>query len=31
MTGNAAVNQHMIAINQQLGYQLLEPPGSPTR
>jgi RimJ/RimL family protein N-acetyltransferase len=27
VTGNAAVNQHMIAINQQLGYELLEPPG----
>src|ERR1700729_601022 len=27
VTGNAAVNQHMIAINQELGYQLLEPPG----
>jgi GNAT superfamily N-acetyltransferase len=27
ITGNAAVNQHMIAINQELGYQLLEPPG----
>jgi RimJ/RimL family protein N-acetyltransferase len=27
ITGNAAVNEHMIAINQQLGYELLEPPG----
>jgi len=27
MTGNAAVNEHMIAINRQLGYELLEPPG----
>jgi GNAT superfamily N-acetyltransferase len=27
VTGNAAVNQHMIAINQQLGYELLDPPG----
>ena len=27
MTGNAAVNEHMIAINEQLGYELLEPPG----
>jgi GNAT superfamily N-acetyltransferase len=27
ITGNAAVNQHMIAINQELGYELLEPPG----
>jgi len=27
ITGNAAVNQHMISINQQLGYELLEPPG----
>src|SRR5580692_618215 len=27
VTGNAAVNQHMIAINEQLGYELLEPPG----
>jgi GNAT superfamily N-acetyltransferase len=27
ITGNAAVNQHMIAINEQLGYELLEPPG----
>jgi RimJ/RimL family protein N-acetyltransferase len=26
ITGNAAVNQHMIAINEQLGYELLEPP-----
>jgi len=26
VTGNAAVNQHMIAINEQLGYELLEPP-----
>jgi GNAT superfamily N-acetyltransferase len=26
VTGNAAVNQHMIAINDQLGYELLEPP-----
>jgi GNAT superfamily N-acetyltransferase len=25
VTGNAAVNQHMIAINDQLGYRLLEP------
>jgi GNAT superfamily N-acetyltransferase/RimJ/RimL family protein N-acetyltransferase len=25
VTGNAAVNQHMIAINEALGYQLLEP------
>ena len=25
VTGNAAVNQHMIAINDQLGYELLEP------
>jgi GNAT superfamily N-acetyltransferase len=25
VTGNAAVNQHMIAINEQLGYELLEP------
>jgi RimJ/RimL family protein N-acetyltransferase len=25
ITGNAAVNQWMIAINQQLGYELLEP------
>ena len=27
VTGNAAVNQHMIAINEELGYELLEPPG----
>jgi len=27
MTGNAAVNKHMIAINKQLGYELLEPLG----
>jgi len=26
VTGNAAVNQHMIAINEQLGYEPLEPP-----
>jgi GNAT superfamily N-acetyltransferase len=26
VTGNAAVNRHMIAINDQLGYELLEPP-----
>src|SRR3984957_14255282 len=26
VTGNAAVNRHMIAINEQLGYELLEPP-----
>jgi GNAT superfamily N-acetyltransferase/RimJ/RimL family protein N-acetyltransferase len=26
VTGNAAVNQHMISINQELGYELLEPP-----
>jgi RimJ/RimL family protein N-acetyltransferase len=25
VTGNAAVNRHMIAINDQLGYELLEP------
>ena len=25
VTGNAAVNQHMIAINEELGYELLEP------
>ncbi|HEY0937322.1 MAG TPA: GNAT family N-acetyltransferase [Trebonia sp.] len=25
MTGNAAVNRHMIAINQELGYELLPP------
>jgi RimJ/RimL family protein N-acetyltransferase len=25
VTGNAAVNQHMISINDQLGYELLEP------
>jgi GNAT superfamily N-acetyltransferase len=25
VTGNAAINQHMIAINEQLGYQLLDP------
>ena len=25
LTGNAAVNQHMIAINEELGYQLLRP------
>jgi GNAT superfamily N-acetyltransferase len=25
VTGNAAVNQHMIAINEALGYELLEP------
>jgi len=25
VTGNAAVNQHMIAINEQLGYRLLAP------
>jgi RimJ/RimL family protein N-acetyltransferase len=24
-TGNAASNQHMIAVNEQLGYQILEP------
>jgi len=27
VTGNAAVNQHMIAINEELGYELLEPLG----
>ena len=27
VTGNAAVNQHMITINEQLGYELLEPSG----
>ena len=27
ITGNAAVNKHMIAINDQLGYELLEPAG----
>ena len=27
VTGNAAVNQYMIAINEQLGYELLEPAG----
>jgi GNAT superfamily N-acetyltransferase len=27
VTGNAAVNQRMIAINTELGYELLEPPG----
>jgi GNAT superfamily N-acetyltransferase len=27
ITGNAAVNQHMIAINEELGYELLEPSG----
>ena len=26
-TGNAAVNSHMIAINEELGYELLEPLG----
>jgi GNAT superfamily N-acetyltransferase len=26
-TGNAAVNQHMIAINEELGFELLEPLG----
>ena len=30
VTYNAAVNEHMIAINEELGYQLLEPLGSPT-
>ena len=25
VTGNAAVNQHMISINEELGYELLEP------
>jgi len=25
VTGNAAVNQYMIAINEALGYELLEP------
>ena len=25
VTGNSAINQYMIAINEQLGYQLLEP------
>ena len=25
LTGNAAANQHMIAINEELGYELLEP------
>ena len=25
VTGNAAVNEHMIAINEELGYELLEP------
>jgi hypothetical protein len=24
-TGNAAANDHMIAVNQQLGYEILEP------
>lgn len=24
-TGNAAVNEHMIAVNEQLGYKLVEP------
>jgi RimJ/RimL family protein N-acetyltransferase len=27
VTGNAAVNQHMIAINEELGYELLSPAG----
>ena len=27
VTGNAAINQHMIAINEELGYELLEPLG----
>jgi RimJ/RimL family protein N-acetyltransferase len=27
VTGNAAANQHMIAINEDLGYELLEPLG----
>jgi GNAT superfamily N-acetyltransferase len=27
VTGNAAANQHMIAINEELGYELLEPLG----
>jgi hypothetical protein len=27
VTGNAAVNQPMIAINEDLGYRLLEPAG----
>ena len=27
ITGNAAVNQHMIAINDQLGFRVLEPAG----
>ena len=27
VTGNAAVNQHMIAINEELGFELLEPLG----
>ena len=31
VTGNAAVNQHMIAINDQLGYELLEPLGAVLR
>jgi GNAT superfamily N-acetyltransferase len=26
VTGNAAINQHMIAINEELGYELLSPP-----
>jgi hypothetical protein len=26
VTGNAAVNEHMIAINAELGYELLDPP-----
>jgi RimJ/RimL family protein N-acetyltransferase len=26
VTGNAAGNQHMIAINEELGYELLNPP-----
>jgi hypothetical protein len=25
VTGNAAANQHMIAINEELGYELLRP------
>jgi hypothetical protein len=24
-TGNAATNQHMIAVNEQLGYRVVEP------
>ena len=24
-TGNAAVNEHMIAVNEQLGYKVAEP------